>query len=200
MPRQIGPTHIKAAIKSIHATPHSWVLAQVRNTRVGLVLCLSIHEKKTGRKKMDAWSVICLGVREANVTDFDGGGLALYSVKHPAARQYLARRAKLRWSGKIDMTAVLGALYQAHMAAVDDWIPFDRYLSIEGLRGSRCVCQGPDFLMRAYAKVLRAQGMNPQLTLAKSKAKSSTLEVLHFGGSSIVAASFTAEHRSALCR
>jgi hypothetical protein len=60
--------HIKAAIKCIHDTPLSWVrVQQVRKTRGGLDLYLSIHEEQRGRKQIDAWTVSCVGVREAHI-------------------------------------------------------------------------------------------------------------------------------------
>ena len=187
--------HIKTAIELIHARPRSWVRVQeVRKSRGHLDLCLSIHKENSGRKKIDEWSVTCRGIREMNLSDFDGGGLALYSATHPAARQYLARHGTLRWRGKIDKFAVLGALYQAHTAAVNDWIPFDRYVSLRSISDEGGASKGPDFLMRAYAKTLRAQGADTQFTLLR-KRKATSLEVLHFGASSVVAASFTAEHR-----
>jgi hypothetical protein len=104
------------------------------------------------RKKIDSWSVNCLGVREAKITAFDGGGLRVYPGTHPAALRYTARKAELRWSGIRDKAAVLGALYQAHIAATDDWVPFDEVVSIKTISESRFSCLGPDFLMRAYAK------------------------------------------------
>jgi hypothetical protein len=168
--------------------PNGWVrLGQVRRKPGHLELCFSIHEENRGRKKIDSWKIICKGVREAQITDLDGGGLALYPTTHPAARQYTARQALLRWTASDNKAAVLGALYQAHTNAVDDWIPFDRYL--QGISMKKCVCRGPLFLLRAYARALR--GELPRLELlGVGKAKRTRLRVLHFGESFVVAAGF----------
>jgi hypothetical protein len=91
--------------------------------------------------------------------------------------------------------------------AVDDWIPFDRYLPIKipwngtsilpyfaPVSGSKFVCRGPDFLVRAYAKALEAIGERIQLTLRGGpKPKSIRPKVLHFGSSFVVANAFTAQ-------
>jgi len=158
-------------------------------------LCFGIYRGKRGTK-IDSWSVSCLGVREAKITALDGGGLRLYPGTHPAALRYSARKAELRWSGIRDKAAVIGALYQAHIAATDDWLSFDEVVSVETISESRFICRGPDFLMRAYAKAFRAKGDRVQLTLrGGSKAKSARLKVLHFGDSYVVAAAFTAQHQ-----
>lgn len=102
---------------------------------------------------------------------------------------------------------MLPALYRAHTRAADDWIPFDRYLSIETLwtgrpfqphfepiSGSNFVCRGPDFLVRAYVNALEAIGERVQLTLRRiPKLEPARPGVLHFGDSYVVADSFTAE-------
>jgi hypothetical protein len=185
---------IETAIQSAHAlpSPDGWVrLEDVRKTPGRLELCFGIHKQDRNRQKSFSLTVACLGVREANITDFDGGGLLLYSPSHVAARQYTARLAELRWEESTDRATVLGALYQAHCGAVDDWIPFDRYVSLKAVSRGKCVCRGPGFLMRAYAKALRAKGEKPRLILRiGSNSKRSTLRVLHFGDSFVVAAKF----------
>jgi len=191
---------IEKAIKSIHAVPKSWVrVAQVRYMPNSLELALTIHKERRGRLIVDAWTIFCLGVREAHITDFDGGGLALYRSTHPAGRQYTARRAVLRWDSRGDTGKMLGTLYGAHIDAVDDWIAFDRYgfgtWTRPALTKDKLVLRGPDFLMRAYAKALHANGESPHLRLQPlRKRKPVALRTLHFGDSFVVAAGFTAQH------
>lgn len=188
---------IESFIKLIHALPEpdGWVrLEQVRKRPGRLELQFGIHEENRGRKKTAQWNVICLGVREAHITELDGGGLAIYSATHPAVRQYAARRAELRWVPHTDKATTLGALYQAHIDVTDDWIPFNRYVSTKSISGKTCSCRGPEFLMRAYAKALRARGGDPHLSLRRnSKRKPTRLRVLHFGESFVIAAGFRAE-------
>ncbi len=198
---------IQSAVKLVHSIPDSWVRAeQVRRISGGLEVCFSVHKGQRG-KRIDGWSVTCRGVHEAKITAVDGGGLLLYRATHPAARQYVVPRAELRWPRTCDEAKVLLALYRAHTRAADDWIPFDRYLSIEtpwtgtsfqphvaAISGNNFVCRGPDFLVRAYAKALEAIGERVHLTLRRApKLKPTLPRVLHFGESYVVADSFTAE-------
>jgi hypothetical protein len=187
---------IQNAIKLIHSESDAWVrVEQTRKIARGLELRFGIYRGKRGAR-IDSWSVRCLGVREATVTALDGGGLRLYPGTHPAALRYTARRAELRWSGVRDKDAVVGALYEAHLAVMDDWLPFDEVVSVETISKRRASCRGPDFLMRAYAKAFRAKGERVQLVLrGGSKAKSMGLKVLHFGESYVIAAAFTAQHQ-----
>jgi hypothetical protein len=185
---------IETAIQTLHAlpAPNGWVrLEYVRKTPGRVELRFSIHEENRGRKKTDSLVIVCLDVREAHISDFDGGGLRLYPTTHAVARQYTAQHAELRWVASKDRATILGLLYQAHCGAVDDWIPFDRYVSLKAVSTKKCVCRGPGFLMRVYAKALRATGEKPHLTLrGGGNSKRSNLRVLHFGASFIVAAKF----------
>jgi hypothetical protein len=184
---------IQNAIKLIHSESDSWVrVEQTRKIPRGLELRFGIYRGEHGAKT-DSWSVKCLGVRDSVITALDGGGLLFYPGTHPAARRFTARRAVLRWRGIRDKDAVIGALYGAHIAVMGDWLPFDDVVSIEAISRRTSSCSGPDFLMRAYAKALRAKGERVQLTLrGGSKEKSMGLKVLHFGESYVIAAAFTA--------
>ena len=188
---------IQSAIELIHSESNSWVrVEQTRKIPRGLELCLGIYRGEHGAQ-IDSWSIKCLGVRDATITALDGGGLSLYAGTHPAARRFTARRAILRWRGTRDKDAVIGALYGAHFTVMDDWLPFDEVVSIKMISRRTASCYGPDFLLRAYAKALRAKGERVQLTLlGASKAKSRGLKVLHFGDSYVIAAAFTAQRQT----
>jgi hypothetical protein len=181
------------AVKRILSLPNGWVrVEQIRRIPTGLELCLGVHQGRRGRRAA-SWQIRCLGVREFQIADVDGGGLALYSGIHPAARQFTARQAILRWSG-CDAAAAMGAVCQAHIDSVFDWIPVDRYVDIWAIAGKKFVCRGPDFLLRAYAKRLRLIGAQSQLRLrAKRKSKKVPPRVLHFGNSFVVAITFIAQ-------
>lgn len=185
---------IEDLIKRIDSLPDSWVrMEQIRRIPSGLEICIAIHTGRRGRR-LETWRIRSLGIREFQICDMDGGGLALYSSTHPAARQYMARQVTLRWSGCDDSTAVFCALFQAHRDAVDDWIPVGRYLDIRAISEAKLLCRGPDFLMRAYAKALRLVGAQTHVTVRKNrKMKRIRSRVLHFGDSFIVAATFTVE-------
>jgi hypothetical protein len=187
---------IENAIKRIHSSPDSWVrVEEFRRIPKGLELCVGVYEGRLTRKA-EAWRIRCRGVREFQIVDVDGGGLALCPGTHPAARQFLTRQCTLRWRGA-DHAASIGTLCRAHVDAVDDWIPIDRYVDIKAISEKKFVCRGPEFLMRAYAKALRLIGAQPQLTLReKFRAKRKPLRVLHFGASYVVAAALSAEPRA----
>src|SRR5271166_5142473 len=138
---------IENAIQRIHSLPPSWVrVDQIQKIPTGLELSICVHKGRRGRP-VEAWRIKCLGVLEFQISDVDGGGLALYSGTNPAARQFVARQVVLRWSGG-DATSAIGAICQAHTDAVDDWIPMDRYLDIRAIADQKFVCRGPVFLMR----------------------------------------------------
>jgi hypothetical protein len=180
---------IQSAIRAIVSVPDNWVrLVQLHRTGGGIELRFDVHKGKQG-KRTDSWSVACRGVRETNMTEFDGGGLAVYPGTHPAARQYWALKAELKWPLMRDDAKMLGVMYRAHATAVDDWIPFDRYSFAAG----DGVCQGPDFLLQAYARALKLVGEQVQLTVRRAARKVVRPRVLHFGASYIVADTFTAE-------
>jgi hypothetical protein len=194
------PTENGIQPRKTQSEPCGWVrLEHVRKSRGNLNLYFSIHEEKRGRKKIDSWRITCRGVREAQITDFNGGGLALYSTNHPAARQHTARQAHLQWINGDNEAVVLGVLYRTHTEIVDDWIPFDSYVPMEILSSKKCICRGPNFLLGAYSRALQANGINTQLKLLKlRRAERKRLRVLHFGSSFVVAAGFRISSEASL--
>jgi hypothetical protein len=194
---------IQNAVKIVESVPDSWMrVVQVLRISGRLEICFSVHRGKRG-KRVDQWRITCRGVHEAQITDWDLGGLRLYPSTHPAARQFVARWAELRWPRPCDEARVFLALHRAHIKAVDDWVPFESYLQIETpwtgscfapISGSNFVCRSPEFLVRAYAKALEAIGERAQITLRRaSKLKPTKPKVLHFGNSYVLANTFTAE-------
>jgi len=198
---------IQNAVKIVQSVPDSWArVVQVRRMPGSLEICFSVHKGKRG-KRVDQWNITCRGVHEAMITDWDLGGLSLYPSTHPAARQYVARWAEMRWPRPCDEAQAFLALRRAHTKAADDWIPFDRYLRIETpwtatsfqpffapISGSDFVCRGPDFLIRAYAKALEAIGERVKIISRRApKSEPKRPKVLHFGESYVVANTFAAE-------
>ncbi len=183
------------AIRAIHAKPDGWV--RVEQVRRGpgrsLQMILGVAEGRRGALR-EAWLVTCRGVRELCLTDLDGGGLQLWPASHPAARQYSDPTASLICKPS-DLRAAVGALYEAHASAVDDWVPFEQYLGFEVPAPSkleRLRARGPRFLMNKYARALRALGI--ACALAPSGRRDSrrpACRVLHFGDSYVVAEEFS---------
>jgi len=196
---------IQKAIKSIQEISSGWVsVEQARETPDGLALDFRIRKGRRGAL-VERWTVICTGVHETQISDLDGGGVAVYKSDHPAARQYRAAHAELRWTITGDEAHAFSELYSAHIDAVDDWIDFDRYLPVRSPwtgkldghlfvqeTGCKIVCRGPEFLLRTYAKVLKAIGEHTKLTLRPKRKTTTKPKVLHFGTSFVVAESFKA--------
>lgn len=197
---------IHNAVRLIHSVSDSWVrMQQYRKVHGGLEIVFSIHNGQRG-KEYEQWSVNCRGIHETRISAFDGGGLRVYSSSHSAARQYIARRAELRWLCPCDQVRGLAALFHAHLQATDDWIPFDRYLPVNALRkvtdtpsflapnqDGNFVSRGPDFLIRVYFKALESADQRVRFTLRGSpKPNLIRPKVLHFGESYVVANSFDA--------
>lgn len=199
---------IKAFVEKADSMPNGWTrVDHVRRVPAGLAVDFSVHHGRRG-KSLGRWTVTCRGIHEVKISDLDGGGLAVYPSSHPAARQYVASFARLRWPRKGNTPRVLAALQQAHVKAVDDWIPFDRYLQINTpytlpyfapVSGDNFFCKGPDFLLRVYANALSAAGQQVQLLRGRRNRRALRPQVLHFGSSYIVADRFTAEWQSDPC-
>lgn len=172
-----------------------WVrLEEVQRTSKGFNLLFGVYKGQRGRR-VGAWRIECSRVHEARITDWDGGGIAVYGSKHPAALQFAARQAEVRWTGHTDEDepSTMAAVYQAHMETVDDWIDFDTYSNIQLKAKNMRAYRGPEFLIRAYAEALRSVGKHPKLILGRRRTRSMKLSVLHFGASRVVAAAFLAK-------
>jgi hypothetical protein len=183
----------RSTIARIQSTPDGWVRVEfLRHVRGGLELELAVHRGKRG-PRLSAWRVRCEGVRDTHISDLSGGGIRLYPSIHPAARQYVAARAQLRVADSEDLDRVLGILLRAHVAMVDDWIPFDRYVKAGGAshRSRRLLFRGPDFLMRVYARALRGRSLLVRFSATPARKGRARPQVLHFGDSYIVANAFS---------
>jgi hypothetical protein len=182
---------LESAIASMHSKPKAWVVVDgARRVAGGLEIEFSVLAGRNGRPT-SKFALACKGVLEASFSDLGLGGLRLYSPDHPAARQYAARKATLRWSPGEQPIDVLGALVRAHTTAVDDWIPVERYLSDQFSERRQPMCQGPEFLLKVYAQTLRALGLRCRVTVRpRPVAARKRPRVLHFGASFVVAREF----------
>ena len=181
---------MKATIDQIAAGENAWVsVCSVVSVRDTLELGIVVRQGKRGRI-LSRWTIRCVGIREVSLSDFDGGGLRLYTRTHPVARQCSDASATIRLSGVTDAVRILGVLMQAHVAAVDDWIPFDRYCPSLPTEGKSFVLRGPAFLLRRYAIALRVAGYHPRMAIRAKAASAQRYVALHFGASYVVARAF----------
>jgi hypothetical protein len=177
------------AIFTMVTQPDGWVRVEsVHRVDDGIVLVLGLYAGKKG-ERVRSWEIRCRRVQEAHICDLDGGGIGLYEPDHPVCRQYTAGTATLRCAVGDRRDAAVGSMLAAHVGAVDDWIPFDRYVS--GLKAPMTV-RGPAFLIKAYAAALRDLGLAPTVSAGKSVKGRARYRALHFGNSFVVAAIFEA--------
>src|SRR5262245_5027092 len=89
-----------------------WIeVERVTKVRDGVELVCTRRRCRGGRS-LGSWLIRCRRVREFDVSDLNGGGLQLYSSSHPAARQYVAERGRLRWSN-VRVESAIGAMLVA---------------------------------------------------------------------------------------
>jgi hypothetical protein len=176
------------------------VVAERRDLRLGLELWPAL----SGRPP-EPWAVSCFGVREFSLGDFDGGGLAWWPDNHPVLSQYTSPKASLQIRlASRTLETVIGILLVAHTEAVDDWIDFDRFISVPAFfreMEKPATFAGPEFLLSAYAAALARAQIAVKLKRHKRKLywygrgwseRRYDLSLLHFGDSFIAAERFTA--------
>jgi len=181
-------TSIEAMIRAL--PEGGWVRVEcVRRTHRGIDLLVAVARGRRGRVTT-RWRVSCVGVRELHVADLNGGGMRLYSSSHPAARQYAAGRARLRWCPGARLAEARGVLLAAHTHLVDDWIPFDRYAPAVRPNATVVAWHGPIFIMKTYARALRSLGLRALVNVGTEPRPGRRPRCLHFGDSFIVADRF----------
>ncbi|KLU61122.1 hypothetical protein CEB3_c26920 [Peptococcaceae bacterium CEB3] len=152
------------------------------------------------------WEVQCHNPRSLNINDryfydfavFDDHGF-LWEYNQPVFELYFRGKPE-------DARSVIGALYLEHVHLAGDFIPFGEYfnklVALERLlnAGFGLLSEGPEIMMRAYAKVLDRYNMSPNLLLRGSPKHwshtrqwildNSKYYVLSFGKSYVLAANF----------
>jgi hypothetical protein len=98
-----------------------------------------------------------------------GSGFEL-ADRHPVLWEYQYDNASAFFRGvPKNLSAAVGAMAQAHMAAVDDWFGFTKYLNVDmSLKallesGSGLLAQGPIPLLEVYAHALAECGIEVQI-------------------------------------
>ncbi len=193
--------NLATVIRAYQRLADGWVrVDQASVDRQNLRLVFALARSKSG-PVVSRYLVLVEGAREVSLSDFNGGGLRLYPSSHPAAKQYVDVKERLKVRGVGDSPhSIIGALLDAHMRAVDDWIPFDRYLGptdllLKRLASTRsCQFSVPRFLCRVYASVLKDKDVPVRILSGPGTRTSSTRpRVLHFGESYVVADGFSSQ-------
>jgi hypothetical protein len=159
-------------------------------------------------KVVEQWNISAIGTREYSISDVNGGGLNYHQDDHPLIQKYLDLHVHLTFSGTpISVESVVGELWLAHRSKVDDWIAFDAFLNTQErldvlLKGGHGqLAEGPRFLLLEYSDVLSRHGQHPSFHGERPPKKwdgekfveeLSTLSLIHFGNSFIVAEMFQA--------
>ncbi len=118
------------------------------------------------------WEVRAIGLRDFLVREPHGELTA--HADHVLARQHTDRRVDLCFRGSPQSPAeLIGQLYLTHYRLAAEWIPFERYLNngvdLESLLsgGYGELADGPEFLVAAYAAILKRYGVSPSLLPAR---------------------------------
>jgi hypothetical protein len=130
-----------------------------------LILRVGVHTA-TDDIPDQIWEVGCENTREFSLVEFDFNDWT-FSDDHAILWDHNEPFSQLNFVGAHSSHEdVLWALYQRHRAIAGDWIPFERYLNRlflrDGLAGfGGVLADGPDRLLREYAAVLTARGIEP---------------------------------------
>jgi hypothetical protein len=137
-------------------------IASAHWSDAGLTLRLEVDH---GDEQYSSWQLQFERTLEHRLSDVVSYGLNVWHDDHPLIRQYTDPRQYLHFSSPPrNVDEVLGALWRAHVALVNDWIPFARFLNAEMkpsallAGGNGLFATGPAYLIAAYAEVLDAQG------------------------------------------
>jgi len=182
---------IAGVISKIRAARDAWVtIASVAQAAGGVLVTLLLRRGKGG-PILATWSIRCRRVHELEISDLNGGGICLYSSGHPAARQYASPVQRLSCRTHGDGSRAWLAVVSAHVAAVDDWIPADRYLPATPPSDGTLLIRAPEFLARVYARALRRLGIGVRSSIPRHVTRRRrSPKVLHLGDSFIVAETF----------
>jgi hypothetical protein len=112
------------------------------------------------------WELGCENTREFSLVEFEFNDWT-FTDDHILLWDHKEPFSQLNFVGaRSSQGEMLWALYERHRAIAGDWIPFERYLNPgclkQGLGGCGGVlADGPDRLLREYAEVLSANGVEP---------------------------------------
>lgn len=147
-----------------------------------------------GTGQNSAWQLRFTGVLEYVLAEVSNCGLNIWRDDHPAIAQYIDAREFLYFAASPkNPDQVVGKLWSAHRALVDDWIPFDRYVDCEQpldqrlASGSGVVATGPAFLLSSYAAVLEEAGCEPTRKELRAARPARSAVLAHFGESYVIA-------------
>jgi hypothetical protein len=132
----------------------------------GMTLTVSLSD--LSQEDTQLWKVTLIGLREFLVRR--SWGEVEVSADHVLSRQFNDQRFGMSFLGKPSSKwELIGQLYSVHRKLVGDFLPLEKYLTnLQAIefpigRGFGHLGDGPEFLMTAYAEVLKANGVEPNL-------------------------------------
>jgi hypothetical protein len=154
------------------------------------------------------WIIKAHTVHEYKIFEAYDCGLNHHKENHIIISQYTENIANLFFRGTHSCPeAVVGALFEAHVECAQDWIDFEKYINKEQKlsnlikAGFGKLAGGPEVLLKKYQSILTKFGISSNITSVMPAKRwngsawvdfSSAPEMIHFGGSFIVADSFHA--------
>jgi hypothetical protein len=162
---------------------------------------LRLHfEVNDGNDHHTMWELTFSNVLEERLAGAYYCGLNVWHEGHPATDQYTEQRVTVSFScAPPDPDRLIGQLWVAHRALVDDWIPFDRYFNdAMPLRrllaaNSGILAAGPRFIMNEYARVLKENGCIPNKSRRSAKGRITKASLIHFDESFVIAEAVVAK-------
>ena len=158
------------------------------------------------------WKIEAKSVLEYWITDAYGDSLNHYENNHVILKQYTDKTANLSFRGThASSELVVGALAEAHFECVQNWISFNRYMNMEQKLsellsgGFGKLADGPLFLLKEYERVLARFDIQANITDARPAKRwnglswvelTSPPEMIHLGGTYIVASAFQATEQT----
>ena len=169
--------------------------------------CEIVLDVRTGDadESRQAWRVQCADVRATRLSP--GWRDAVEFVHtHPLLLPYTDAQVQLAFRGRPEQPrAVVGALWEAHQAATDGWLPFDAFLNRNVplaeliAAGGGILAEGPRSVLEGYAVSLREYGVFPSFVGERNAARwidgawspePADLGVLLIGESYVIGTSF----------
>ena len=128
-----------------------------------LELALEFYRHRHADSEVQRWGIIAPQAYRWTMREGRADRVQLTS-DHPLLLDYQWPQHELYVSARPDdCSAVVGDLYQRHVACVGSWISFQRYLNLEPFRlltgGHGKLAAGPEPVVRAYADVLVRRGV-----------------------------------------
>jgi hypothetical protein len=150
------------------------VLQQARWAGNDMALDLVIHQMDQADQR---WCITCEKVRNSEIRNHAAIDRMSVETEHPLLLPHTSSTVELYFRGQArDAGELISQLLDAHGEMVEAWFDFTHFFNVgprESLRqlldgGFGKLAEGPELLMEAYARTLRANGVEVSSPFAKA--------------------------------